>query len=89
MKILQICKAVFSHDTTHYFNALGTEEACFWEMQSQHNSIWMDAWQYYPRYKGLYWLFKLIFLRMVLPYLIFFCGVLSVIALVLYLVFVR
>jgi len=88
MKIFQICKAVFSHDSTYYFSVLSAEEAHFWDMPCQH-SIWKAAWQYNPRHKGLYWLFKLIFMRMVLPYLLFFSGGLSVIALVLYLVFVR
>lgn len=88
MKFFQICKAVFSHDTTHYFAAMGAEEVRFWETLCQ-NSIWKAAWQYNPRHKGVYWVTKIIFVRMVLPYLIFFSGALSVLTLLLYLAFSR
>ena len=71
MKIKQTYNAIFSHDTTHYFAALGAEEVSFWETPCQH-SIWKAAWQYNPRHKGVYWVTKILLVRMVLPYLIFF-----------------
>ena len=60
--------ATLSPSPTAYFSILQREEAAFWQRKCQ-GSVWSFAWDY-RQPKGIWYLVKLIFIRMIMPYVI-------------------
>lgn len=83
MTLKQMYLAIFDPDPMSYFSLLHGEELHYWSMPCRGSTLWSSAWNYKPRYKSLTWLAKIILVRMILPYLLFFGSVFLVILLAL------